>query len=75
MEINEKIPFLIKFELGSTKKKVKEILNVTKGTLYRLEKSEKDIVDIKIGSESIGKGKILVRDGKMFVEIVALSKE
>lgn len=74
MEINKGIPPTVFFELGKTKKTIRELISVSKGTVYRLEDSELDIVYIRIGKKRIGKGKILARGGKMFVEIVELFK-
>ncbi|PDZ94469.1 flagellar motor switch protein, partial [Bacillus cereus] len=51
------------------------LLNISKGTTYRLENSKKDIVTIKIGKEKIGEGNIFIRGGKMYVEIVKLGEE
>lgn len=72
MEINKDIPLTVFLELGRTKKTIRELLNVSKGTVYRLEDSELDIIYIRIGKNRVGKGKILARDGKIFVEIVEL---
>lgn len=72
MNINENIPLDVHFELGSTKKRIDELLHITKGTLYRLENSERNVVRIMLENEEIGTGKILTKNGKMYVEIVAL---
>lgn len=75
MTIRDEIPLTVSFELGNTKKSIKDLLNISKGTTYRLENSKKDIVTIKIGKENIGEGKIFIRGGKMYVEIVKLGEE
>lgn len=72
MEINKEIPLTVSFELGRTKKTIRELLNISKGTVYRLEDSELDIVYIRISGNRVGKGQILARGGKLFVEIVEL---
>lgn len=75
MKTRDEIPLTVSFELGNTKKSIKDLLNISKGTTYRLENSKKDIVTIKIGKEKIGEGNIFIRGGKMYVEIVKLGEE
>lgn len=75
MKIKKEIPLTLSFEIGSTMKSIKDLLNISKGTTYRLESSTKDIVKIKIDTQLIGKGKIHVKGGKMYVEIISLGEE
>lgn len=75
MDFNDNIPLTMHFEIGKTKKKVEDLLTVTKGTVYRLEESEVRIVSIMLENKKIGKGKILTKDGKIYVEIIELIKE
>ena len=75
MKVNEEIPLIIKFELGSTKKTIRELLNITKGTTYRLENSIKNKVTIKVENTKIGYGTIYTKNGKMFVKITELGRE
>lgn len=72
MKIKDEIPLTIFFELGKTKKNIKELLTVSKGNVFRLEDSSMDIVKIIVEKKTIGKGKILIQGGKMFVEITEL---
>ncbi|MFD3445991.1 flagellar motor switch protein FliN [Microbacteriaceae bacterium 4G12] len=74
MQINENIPLTIYFELGRTKKRIDDLLHITKGTLYRLEDSEKNMVRIMLENQEIGLGKILTKNGKMYVEITKLKE-
>lgn len=75
MKIKDEIPLTIFFELGKTKKNIKELLNVSKGNVFRLEDSEMDTVKIIVEKKEIGKGNILIQGGKMFVEITELINE
>lgn len=75
MKLNKEIPLTVYFELGKTKKTIRQLLGVGKGSVYRLDESEKDIVSIYVEDKQIGKGKILISNGKMFVEIVEVDKE
>ncbi|WP_369900225.1 flagellar motor switch protein FliN [Bacillus manliponensis] len=74
MNLRDDIPLTIYFEIGKTKKKVEDLLHITKGTLYRLEDSTKNTVRIMLENEEIGTGKILTKKGKMYVEIVELKR-
>jgi len=75
MKINENIPLTIYYELGSTRKKIDDLLSITKGTLYRLENSSKNVVRIMLENQEIGTGKILTKSGKMYVEITELKNQ
>ncbi|UOY93371.1 flagellar motor switch protein FliN [Ectobacillus sp. JY-23] len=75
MEINEKIPLNVYFEIGKTKKRIDDLLSITKGTLYRLEDSERNVVRIMLENEEIGKGRILTKNGRMYVEVMSLKDE
>ncbi|EJV61292.1 hypothetical protein BWGOE4_13530 [Bacillus mycoides] len=72
MKLQDDIPLTIYFEIGNTKKKIEDLLHITKGTLYRLENSTKNTVRLMLENEEIGTGKILTKNGKMYVEIVEL---
>ena len=41
LKLQDDIPLTIYFEIGNTKKKIEDLLHITKGTLYRLENSTK----------------------------------
>lgn len=75
MRIKNEIPLTIYFELGKTKKTIRDLLNVSKGTYMRLEDSKMDVVKIIVEKKEIGEGKILIQGGKMFVEITELIDE
>ncbi|MDG4656210.1 flagellar motor switch protein FliN [Ectobacillus antri] len=75
MDISEKIPLNVYFEIGKTKKRIDDLLSITKGTLYRLEDSERNVVRIMLENEEIGKGRILTKNGRMYVEVMSLKDE
>lgn len=75
MELNKKIPLVIHFEIGRTRKKIDHLLKITKGTVFRLEESEVNIVQIMLENKKIGKGKILTKDGKLYVEIIEINHQ
>ncbi|EAC6873794.1 flagellar motor switch protein FliN [Listeria monocytogenes] len=74
MKINHTIPLRIDFELGRTKQPVGSLLDVKKGTVFRLEDSTANVVKITISGKCIGYGEILTKDGKMFVKITKLGE-
>lgn len=72
MEIKNEIPLQIDFELGRTNQQVGNLLDLKKGTIFRLEFSTANVVKIVIAGTCIGYGEILTKDGKLFVKIVKL---
>ncbi|WP_239255941.1 flagellar motor switch protein FliN [Listeria ilorinensis] len=70
--LNNQIPLVIDFELGRTKQQIGNLLDVKKGTVYRLEESTANVANIMIGGKKIGSGEILTKDGKLFVKITEL---
>ncbi|MEN1219179.1 flagellar motor switch protein FliN, partial [Listeria monocytogenes] len=56
MKINHTIPLRIDFELGRTKQPVGSLLDVKKGTVFRLEGSTANVVKITISGKCIGYG-------------------
>ena len=51
MKLQDDIPLTIYFEIGNTKKKIEDLLHITKGTLYRLENSTKNTVRLMLENE------------------------
>ncbi len=72
MELNNHIPLTVYFEVGKTTKMIEDLLTVTKGTVYRLDDSEAKVISIVLENKKIGKGKMLTKDGKIYVEIIDL---
>ena len=70
------IPLQVTVELGRTKRSVKEILELTSGSIIELDKLAGEPVDILVNSRLIAKGEVVVIDENFGVRITdILSKE
>lgn len=65
----------LNFETGRTIKELGEILNFGKGTYVKLEESKKGIIQIRLNGLKIANGKLLTRNGELFVQITELKKK
>lgn len=65
----------LNFETGRTVKELGEILNFRKGTYVKLEESKKGIIQIRLNGLKIANGKLLTRNGDLFVEVTELKKK
>ena len=63
------IPLQVTVELGRTKRSVKEILELTSGSVIELDKLAGEPVDILVNSRLIAKGEVVVIDENFGVRI------
>ena len=68
------VPLDVTVELGSTRKKVKEILDFTQGTIIELERQAGSPVDIIVNGHLIAKGDGVVMDDNFAVRITEIIK-
>ena len=68
------VPLDVTVELGSTRKKVKEILDFTQGTIIELERQAGSPVDIIVNGHLIAKGDVVVIDDNFAVRITEIIK-
>lgn len=68
------VPLEISVEIGSAKRKVKEILEFTQGTIIELERQAGAPVDIIVNGNLIAKGDIVVIDDNFAVRITEIMK-
>ncbi len=66
------VPLNITVEIGSTSKKVKEILEFTQGTIIELERQAGAPVDIIVNGHLIAKGDVVVIDDNFAVRITEI---
>ena len=66
------VPLDVTVELGSTRKKVKEILDFTQGTIIELERQAGSPVDIIVNGHLIAKGDVVVIDDNFAVRITEI---
>jgi flagellar motor switch protein FliN len=63
------IPLSITVELGRTKKLIREILELTPGSIIELDKLAGEPVDILINNKLIAKGEVVVIDENFGVRV------
>ncbi len=68
------VPLQISVELGSAKRKVKDILEFTQGTIIELERQAGAPVDIIVNGNLIAKGDVVVIDDNFAVRITEIIK-
>ena len=68
------VPLDVTVEIGSTTKKVKEILEFTQGTIIELERQAGAPVDIVVNGNLIAKGDVVVIDDNFAVRITEIVK-
>ncbi|MCI5752672.1 MAG: flagellar motor switch protein FliN [Oscillospiraceae bacterium] len=66
------VPLNITVEIGSTKKKIKEILEFTQGTIIELERQAGAPVDVIVNGHLIAKGDVVVIDDNFAVRITEI---
>lgn len=67
------VPLEVTVEIGSTKRKIKEILDFTTGTILELDKQAGSQVDIFVNGQRIAKGDVVVVDDYYGVRITEIS--
>lgn len=66
------VPVDVSVEIGRTKRKIKEILEFSKGTLIELDRLAGEHMDIFVNGKCIAKGDIVVIDDKFGVRITEI---
>ena len=66
------VPLGVSVELGRTKRKVKEILDFTQGTVIELEKQAGASADIIVNGQLIARGDVVVMDDNFGVRITEI---
>jgi flagellar motor switch protein FliN/FliY len=68
------VPLDVTVEIGSARKKVKEVLDFTQGTIIELERQAGSPVDIIVNGHLIAKGDVVVIDDNFAVRITEIIK-
>ncbi|HAN44335.1 MAG TPA: flagellar motor switch phosphatase FliY [Ruminococcaceae bacterium] len=68
------VPLQVTVEIGKTKKKIKEILDFTQGTIIELEKQAGSPVDIIVNGQLIARGDVVVIDDNFAVRVTEILK-
>ncbi len=66
------VPLQITVELGRTQKSIKEVLELTNGSIVELDKLAGEPVDIKVNGQFLAKGEVVVIDENFGVRITEI---
>ena len=66
------VPLQVNVELGRTKKSIKDILDLTKGSIIELDKLAGEPVDIMVNGKYLAKGEVVVIDENFGVRITEI---
>ena len=65
----------LSIQVGKTRMKLKELLNLAKGTVVELNKMAGEPLDILVNDELIAKGEVVVVNGNYGIRITDVTKE
>ena len=68
------VPLEITVEIGRTKKKVQEILSLSKGSLVVLDKLAGDQVDVYVNGKRVARGDVVVIDDNFGIRVTEIEK-
>lgn len=66
------VPLAVSIEIGKTKKKIREIMDFTQGTVIELEKQAGAPVDIVVNGQLIARGDVVVIDDNFGVRVTEI---
>ncbi len=72
IELIMDVPLEVTVELGQTKKKIQEILELSPGSIIELDKVAGEPVDIKVNGKLIAKGEVVVIDENFGIRITEI---
>ena len=72
MDLLMEVPMNVCIEIGKTKKKMREIMNFTQGTVISIDKQAGAPVDITVNGQLIARGDVIVIDDNFGVRITEL---
>ncbi|MGL5972233.1 MAG: flagellar motor switch phosphatase FliY [Oscillospiraceae bacterium] len=75
MNLIMNVPLSVTVEIGKTKRKVKEILDFTQGTIIELDKQAGAPIDVIVNGQLIAKGDVVVIDDNFGVRITEILNE
>jgi flagellar motor switch protein FliN len=75
IQLLTEVTLQVSFELGRTKKTVREILQLQKGSVIGLNKLAGEYVDVLVNKHSIAVGEVVVMDDKFAIRITDVFSE
>ncbi len=74
LDIVMDLPMEVNVQIGKTKKRIREIVEFTQGSIIELDKQAGDPVDIIVNNELIARGDVIVIDDIFGVRITEIVK-
>ena len=75
LELIMMVPLTISVEIGKTSKQIKDILEISPGTIIELDKQAGALVDIIVNGKLIAKGEVVVVNDNFGVRVVEILKK
>lgn len=75
LELIMSVPLEISVEIGKTKKQIKDILEISQGTIIELDKQAGALVDIIVNGQLIAKGEVVVVNDNFGVRVAEIVKK
>ncbi len=75
LELIMMVPLTISVEIGKTRKQIKDILEISPGTIIELDKQAGALVDIIVNGKLIAKGEVVVVNDNFGVRVVEILKK
>lgn len=70
-----KVPLKMDFEFGRTEKELGEVLEFKKNSIIKLENSKKNVIQIYVNGSVFAEGKVLSKNGEIYVQITNLLRK
>lgn len=67
-----RVPVKMDFEFGRTDKPLAEVMELKKNSIIKLENSKKNIIQVYVNGSTYAEGKVLSKDGEIYVKITNL---
>ena len=68
------IPMQVDFETGRSVKNISEVLDFKKGTIIKLDDSEKNVIQVYVNGVLHAFGKAVRKDGEMYVKVLNMNQ-
>jgi flagellar motor switch protein FliN/FliY len=68
------VPMDVSIEVGSTTKRIDEILDFSQGTVFELDRAASAPVDIIVNGSMIAKGEVVVVDDNFAIKIIEINE-
>jgi flagellar motor switch protein FliN/FliY len=63
-------PIRVSFEVGSTRMRLSELMNLAEGTVVELDRQAHELLDIMVNGALVAKGEVVTVNGRFGVRVV-----